>query len=184
MKSYKKLKLKLNKQAIDEVVNLPYYVYEDRDLKESVLACAIKSIDGQPDNLFKNIPDLCKDYKLTSIAGQIPTITKYITSFKCDVGRARIFRQEPGKITQKHIDEENYHNPKEKHLIVWIAINGNPDFKILLGDDEITLNTGEAIVFDPDSAHGAKNLSKTETRFSLNLIIKPNNWLKENCIEY
>jgi len=46
------------------------------------------------------------------------------------------------------------------------------------------LKKGEGIVFDPDSPHGAENSSKTETRFSLNMIIKPNKWLKEQCIEY
>ena len=184
MKPYKKLKFNLDVRALNECKRLPYYEYEDRDLKESVLGCAVKSIDGRPSNLFKKIPDLCNSYRLTSIAAQLPTITKYITSFNCDVGRVRIFKQEPGKTTKKHIDEENYYDPPEKHLRIWIAINDSPDFKIFLGDDTIMLKKGEGIVFDPDSPHGAENSSKTETRFSLNMIIKPNKWLKEQCIEY
>ena len=184
MKPYKKLKFNLDVRALNECKRLPYYEYEDRDLKESVLGCAVKSIDGRPSNLFKKVPDLCSSYRLTSIAAQLPTITKYITSFNCDVGRVRIFKQEPGKTTKKHIDEENYYDPPEKHLRIWIAINDSPDFKIFLGDDTIMLKKGEGIVFDPDSPHCAENSSKTETRFSLNMIIKPNKWLKEQCIEY
>jgi len=184
MKPYKKLKFKLGEASLKECNRLLYYEYEDRDLKDSVHGCAIKSIDGSPSNLFKKVPDLCSDYRLTSVAAQVPTITRYITSFNCDVGRARVFRQEPGKTTKKHIDEENYYDPPEKHLRVWIAINASSDFKIFLGDDTLMLKQGEGIVFDPDSPHGAENSSKTETRFSLNMIIKPNKWLKEQCIEY
>ena len=92
MKPYKKLKFNLDVRALNECKRLPYYEYEDRDLKESVLGCAVKSIDGRPSNLFKKVPDLCSSYRLTSIAAQLPTITKYITSFNCGVGRVRILK--------------------------------------------------------------------------------------------
>ena len=34
-------------------------------------------------------------------------------------------------------------------------------------------------MFDPDTPHGAHNKSISDERYSLNLIIKPNEWLKE-----
>ena len=74
MKPYKKLKFKLGEASLKECERLLYYEYEDRDLKDSVHGCAIKSIDGSPSNLFKKVPDLCSDYRLTSVAAQVPTI--------------------------------------------------------------------------------------------------------------
>ena len=65
---------------------------------------------------------------------------------------------------------------------MWIAINHNPNFKVFLGDDEIVLEKGEGVVFDPDTPHGAHNKSISNERYSLNLIVKPDEWLKNNVI--
>ena len=182
MKTYKKLKFKIEEELLEECLSLPYYRYEDRDLVDAITGCAIKSINGKANNLFKTIPDLCENYKFTEICGTIPKIVKAITKFNCDIGRVRILKQKPGVITPIHIDEENWNNPPEKHLRVWIAVNYNPNFEITLGEDKLILEKGEGVVFDPDTPHGAHNKSISDERYSLNLIIKPNEWLKENVI--
>ena len=74
MKTYKKLKFKIEEDLLEECIRLPYYRYEDRDLVDAITGCAIKSIDGKANNLFKSVPDLCENYKFTEICGSIPKI--------------------------------------------------------------------------------------------------------------
>ena len=74
-----------------------------------------------------------ENYKFTEICGTIPKIVKAVNKFNCDIGRVRILKQKPGVVTPIHIDEENWNNPPEKHLRVWIAVNYNPNFEITLG---------------------------------------------------
>lgn len=184
MSTYKYLKFNLETDLLDECSNLVYYNYDDRDLKNAITACAIKSSDGKPNNMFKVIPDVCDKYMFTSITGSIPNIMREIGKFKCDTARIRILKQEPKNVTPIHIDEENWHNPPEKHLRIWIAINHNPNFICVFGKDEICLEKGQGVVFDPDTPHGARNMDNLEARYSLNMIVKPNKWLRENTIEY
>ena len=182
MKTYKRLKFKIEDDMLEECSRLPFYKYDDRDLLNAITGCAIRSIDGKPNNLFKTVPDLCSKYQYTSVCASVPNIMKAVNSFECEVGRVRILKQEPGVLTPKHIDGENWNSPPEKHLRVWIAINHNPNFKVFLGDDEIVLEKGEGVVFDPDTPHGAHNKSISNERYSLNLIVKPDEWLKNNVI--
>ena len=182
--TYRYLKFKLNKNLLNECKSLNYYNYADRDLKDAITACAIKSPDGRPSNMFKVEPDTCNQYKFTSIVPKIPNIIGEIDRFRCSTARIRILKQQPKDITPVHIDEENWHNPIEKHLRIWIAINHNPNFICIFGKDEICLEVGQGVVFNPDTPHGAKNLDKSEARYSLNMIVKPNKWLEENTIEH
>jgi len=182
--TYRYLKFRLSKDLLNECKTLAYYNYADRDLKEAITACAIKSPDGMPNNMYKIIPDTCDQYRFTSIAGSIPNIIKEISRFECPTARIRILKQEPQDKTPIHIDEENWGNPVEKHLRIWIAINHNPNFICIFGKDEICLEAGQGVVFNPDTPHGAKNLDEFEARYSLNIIVKPNKWLKENTIEH
>ena len=184
MTTYRYLKFKLSSDLFSECKNLVYYNYDDRDLKDAITACAIKSPNGMPNNMFKVEPDTCDKYRLTTIAGSIPNTISEINKFQCETARIRILKQQPKDITPVHIDEENWHNPAEKHLRIWIAINYNPNFICLFGNDEICLEKGQGVVFDPDTPHGAKNLDSSEARYSLNMIVKPNKWLKENTIEH
>ena len=182
--TYKYLKFKLDTNLLDECKKLVYYNYEDRDLKDAITACAIKSPNGMPNNMFKVRPDTCDQYRFTSVAGSIPNIMREINKFQCPTARIRILKQQPKDVTPVHIDEENWHDPAEKHLRIWIAINYNPNFICIFGTDEICLEAGQGVVFDPDTPHGAKNLDKSEARYSLNMIVKPNTWLKENTSEH
>ena len=182
--TYKYLKFKINSDLLSECKKLVYYNYNDRDLKDAITACAIKSPDGLPNNMYKVYPDTCASYRFTSICGSIPNIVSEINKFQCSTARIRILKQQPQNVTPVHIDEENGYDPAEKHLRIWIAINHNPNFICIFGRDEICLEAGEGVVFDPDTPHGAKNLDRSEARYSLNMIVKPNIWLKENTIEH
>ena len=182
--TYKYLNFRLRTNLLNECKKLVYYNYADRDLKDAITACAIKSPDGMPNNMFKVDPDICDRYIFTSIVSTIPNVMEEINKFRCSTARIRILKQEPQDITPVHIDEENWHNPVEKHLRIWIALNHNPNFICIFGKDEICLEAGQGVVFNPDTPHGAKNLDKSEARYSLNMIVKPNKWLKENVIEH
>ena len=182
--TYKYLNFRLRTNLLNECKKLVYYNYADRDLKDAITACAIKSPDGMPNNMFKVDPDICDRYIFTSIVSTIPNVMEEINKFRCSTARIRILKQEPQDITPVHIDEENWHNPVEKHLRIWIAINHNPNFICIFGKDEICLEAGQGVVFNPDTPHGAKNLDKSEARYSLNMIVKPNKRLKENVIEH
>ena len=182
--TYKYLNFRLRTNLLNECKKLVYYNYADRDLKDAITACAIKSPDGMPNNMFKVDPDICDRYIFTSFVSTIPNVMEEINKFRCSTARIRILKQEPQDITPVHIDEENWHNPVEKHLRIWIAINHNPNFICIFGKDEICLEAGQGVVFNPDTPHGAKNLDKSEARYSLNMIVKPNKWLKENVIEH
>ena len=182
--TYKYLKFRINSDLLSECKKLVYYNYNDRDLKDAITACAIKSPDGLPNNMYKVYPDTCASYRFTSICGSIPNIVNEINKFQCSTARIRILKQQPQNVTPVHIDEENWHDPAEKHLRIWIAINHNPNFICIFGRDEICLEAGEGVVFDPDTPHGAKNLDRSEARYSLNMIVKPNTWLKENTSEH
>ena len=182
--TYKYLNFRLRTNLLNECKKLVYYNYADRDLKDAITACAIKSPDGMPNNMFKVDPDICDRYIFTSIVSTIPNVMEEINKFQCSTARIRILKQEPQDITPVHIDEENWHNPVEKHLRIWIALNHNPNFICIFGKDEICLEAGQGVVFNPDTPHGAKNLDKSEARYSLNMIVKPNKWLKENVIEH
>ena len=70
--TYRYLKFKINTNLLDECKSLVYYNYADRDLKDAITACAIKSPDGMPNNMFKVYPDTCDSYRFTNICGIIP----------------------------------------------------------------------------------------------------------------
>ena len=52
MKTYKRLKFKIEDDMLEECSRLPFYKYDDRDLLNAITGCAIRSIDGKPNNLF------------------------------------------------------------------------------------------------------------------------------------
>ena len=91
--TYRYLKFKLNKNLLNECKSLNYYNYADRDLKDAITACAIKSPDGRPSNMFKVEPDTCNQYKFTSIVPKIPNIIppQRIISGKFSNGGVRPF---------------------------------------------------------------------------------------------
>ena len=184
MSTYRYLKFNLQSDLLAECENLVYYNYDDRDLKNAITACAVKSPDGKSNNMFKVSPDICSNYMFTNIVGSTPKLMNELSKFKCDTARIRILKQKPKCATPIHIDEENWHNPPEKHLRIWIAINHSPNFICVFGKDEICLEKGQGVVFDPDTPHGARNMDNLEARYSLNIIVKPNKWLRENTIEY
>ena len=121
--TYKYLKFKINSDLLSECKKLVYYNYNDRDLKDAITACAIKSPAGLPNNMYKVYPDTCASYRFTSICGSIPNIVSEINKFQCSTARIRILKQQPQNVTPVHIDEENWYDPAEKHLRIWIAIN-------------------------------------------------------------
>ena len=60
--TYKYLNFRLRTNLLNECKKLVYYNYADRDLKDAITACAIKSPDGMPNNMFKVDPDICDRY--------------------------------------------------------------------------------------------------------------------------
>jgi len=74
-------------------------------LKNAITACAIKSPDGMPNNMFKVYPDTCESYRFTSICGIIPKTIYAINNFQCTTARIRILKQQPKDVTLVNIDE-------------------------------------------------------------------------------
>ena len=65
-----------------------------------------------------------------------------------------------------------------------MALNSNKNFKYYFRDkntsitNTICLEKGQSVIFNPDTVyHGAENNSN-EVRYSLNIIAKPNEWLR------
>ena len=81
--TYRYLKFKLDVNLLNECKKLVYYNYDDRDLKDAITACAIKSPDGMPNNMFKVHPDTCDSYRFTNICGTIPKTVSAINYFRC-----------------------------------------------------------------------------------------------------
>ena len=81
--TYRYLKFKIDTNLLDECKSLVYYNYADRDLKDAITACAIKSPDGMPNNMFKVYPDTCESYRFTSICGILPKTIEAINNFQC-----------------------------------------------------------------------------------------------------
>ena len=80
--THRYLKFKIDPNLLDECKKLVYYNYDDRDLKDAITACAIKSPDGMPNNMFKVNPDMCDRYKFTSVVKSIPNVMKEIYKFQ------------------------------------------------------------------------------------------------------
>ena len=97
MTTYRYLTFKLSSDLFRECINLVYYNYDDRDLKDAITACAIKSPNGMPNNMFKVEPDTCDKYRLTTIAGSVPNTIKEINKFQCETARIRILKQQPSR---------------------------------------------------------------------------------------
>ena len=63
-----------------------------------------------------------------------------------------------------------------------MALNSNDNFKYFFKDkgilSSVNLKKGQSVIFNPDIVyHGAANNSN-ENRYSLNIIAKPNEWLR------
>lgn len=182
-KSYKRINYFFDDSWEEEINKLTFYKYNDKDLVNSIKACALTSFDGKDSTLYKTVPDICCRYKKTNVSALVPKINKIIDWFQCEKARIRIFKQLPQHKTSLHTDEEN-ESCLEKHLRVWIPLNFSPNFYYLFGNTKLQLEKGHPIIFDPDYLHGAVNLDKKISRYTLNMVIKPNNWLKEILYEH
>jgi hypothetical protein len=154
---------------------LPYFPCQDYDLKDAITACSIKSSSGKIEDLYKsNILDIPENYKYTKLI-QIPFINKLVSFFEFETTRIRIFKQDPKDITPMHIDKDD-----NNIVRLWVALNEDPLFKFYFGKEkeEIILEKGSILVFNPNYLHGAANLSDNKTRYTLNICGIPNNWLK------
>ena len=163
---------------------LPFFTCDDYDLKNAITGVALKSESGNINDLLRSKdPENPEDYSLTALY-EHPTIKKLVDSFKLETTRIRIFKQEPNKFTSLHVDYNNTNAKKEEFLIrIWTALNEDESFEYYFQENGIStkllLKKGQSVIFNPDKVyHGAYNKSTYKTRYSLNIIAKPNNWLK------
>ncbi len=172
-------KSKLNGDWSDILEKLPYFSCEDYDLKNAITACSIKSATGKIDDLYKsNKEDLPENYKYTKIF-EIPKIKNLVNFFEFETTRIRIFKQNPGHVTPMHLDLDD-----SNIVRLWVALNENYNFKFFFGNnkEEIVLNKGNILIFNPNYLHGAANLG-VEPRYTLNICGIPNSWLKNLMTE-
>ena len=160
----------------DSVIEkLPYFSCNDYDLKDAITACSIKSASGKVEDLYKSEKgDEPKNYHYTLLS-DIPLLRSFIEIFKFDTTRIRIFKQEPKHSTPMHIDKDD-----SNIIRMWMALNEDEGFKFFFGKDkeEVQLQTGEILFFNPNYLHGAINLSN-KPRYTLNICGIPNKWIKD-----
>jgi hypothetical protein len=154
---------------------IPYFKCNDYDLKDAITATAIKSADGEINNLYKSTKtDSPENYQYTKLYS-IKEVKELVDYFKMETTRIRIFKQSPKNSTPLHIDKD------DKDIIrLWAALNEDDNFKFYFGKEkeEVILKKGQILVFNPNYPHGAANLGNTD-RYTLNIVGKPNKWLKE-----
>ena len=164
---------------------LSYFKCDDYDLKNAITGVALKSESGIVNDLLRSKPvEKPEDYSFTKLY-EHKTLKSLVDIFELETTRIRIFKQEPEHKTSLHIDYNNTNSNKEDYLIrIWMALNSNKDFKYFFkGKKSNIINTvylekGQSVIFNPDTVyHGATNNSN-ENRYSLNIIAKPNDWLR------
>jgi len=175
---------------INKLEKCVFFNCDDYDLQNSVTGIAIKSESGKiHDLLVTKKPELPENYSLT-ILYEHPKIKKLIDFFELETTRIRIFKQQSGISTKLHLDYNNVlaTNKNEFLIRIWMALNYDKNFTYIFREGEasiknIKLKTGESVIFNPDTVqHGAINSSFNKVRYSLNIIGRPNPWLK-NFIE-
>lgn len=171
---------------INKLDKCVFFKCDDYDLRDAVTGIAIKSESGNiNDLLVTKRPEIPEDYSLT-ILYEHPEIKKLINFFKLETTRIRIFKQEPRAKTKLHLDYNNVLAASDNDFLIriWTALNDDKNFIYTFREGEaltknIKLKTGESIIFNPDTVqHGAINNSSDKARYSLNIIGKPNPWLK------
>lgn len=164
---------------------LSYFKCDDYDLKNAITGVALKSESGIVNDLLRSKPvEKPEDYSFTKLY-EHKTLKGLVDIFELETTRIRIFKQEPKHKTSLHIDYNNTNSNKEDYLIrIWMALNSNKDFKYFFKDKKsniintVHLEKGQSVIFNPDTVyHGAANNSN-ENRYSLNIIAKPNDWLR------
>lgn len=164
---------------------LSYFKCDDYDLKNAITGVALKSESGIVNDLLRSKPvEKPEDYSFTKLY-EHKTLKSLVDIFELETTRIRIFKQEPEHKTSLHIDYNNTNSNKEDYLIrIWVALNSNKDFKYFFKDKKsniintVYLEKGQSVIFNPDTVyHGATNNSN-ENRYSLNIIAKPNDWLR------
>jgi hypothetical protein len=156
------------------IEKLPYFSCTDYDLKDAITACSIKSATGAVDDVYKSDnEDLPKNYIHTRLI-EIPILKNLVDFFEFETTRIRVFKQDPKHITPMHIDKDN-----NNIVRLWVALNEDPGFKFFFGKDkeEVVLEKGNILIFNPNYLHGATNYAKIP-RYSLNICGIPNTWLK------
>ena len=164
---------------------LSFFKCDDYDLKNAITGVALKSESGIVNDLLRSKPvEKPEDYSFTKLY-EHKTLKSLVDIFELETTRIRIFKQEPEHKTSLHIDYNNTNSNKEDYLIrIWMALNSNKDFKYFFKDKKsniintVYLEKGQSVIFNPDTVyHGATNNSN-ENRYSLNIIAKPNDWLR------
>ncbi len=164
---------------------LSFFKCDDYDLKNAITGVALKSESGTVNDLLRSKPvEKPEDYSFTKLY-EHETIKSLVDVFELETTRIRIFKQKPNHETSLHIDYNNTNSSKEEYLIrIWMALNSNKNFKYYFKDkntniiNTVHLETGQSVIFNPDTVyHGAANNSN-ENRYSLNIIAKPNEWLR------
>jgi len=167
------------------VNSLVYRNHTDYDLKGVVDAISVKSATGSVYDFYRDsLLENPINFKYTKLYHQFK-VKKLIDFFELEKTRIRIHRQLPTYQTKLHVDEQNTEvkTKEDIRLRIFTALTSSKDFiyEFKSGKDYCihSLKQGESLVFDPDEVeHGTKNLSKTEIRYSLVQIVKPNDWLK------
>ena len=162
---------------------LSFFECDDYDLKNAITGIALKSESGKVNDLLRSKPiEKPEDYSFTKLY-ENKTIKNLIDVFELETTRIRIFKQEPNHETSLHVDYNNTNSSKEDYLVrIWMALNSNDNFKYFFKDkgilSTVNLKKGQSVIFNPDTVyHGAANNSN-ENRYSLNIIAKPNEWLR------
>lgn len=74
---------------------IPYFKCNDYDLKDAITATAIKSADGEINNLYKSTKtDSPENYQYTKLYS-IKEVKELVDYFKMETTRIRIFKQSP-----------------------------------------------------------------------------------------
>ena len=171
---------------INKLNKCTFFECNDYDLKNAITGIAIKSESGNINDLLRSKqPEKPEDYSLT-ILHEHPSIKKLINFFELETTRIRIFKQKPFQKTPMHIDYNNTFAKENDFLLrIWTALTEDSKFIYLFKEGEaltqsICLKKSESVIFNPDKVyHGAINLSTDKIRYSLNIIGKPNKWVKE-----
>jgi hypothetical protein len=159
-----------NIQLNDILPKLPFVNYADRDLKDSITACSIKSLTGRIQDLHKSFDDNPEDYIYTKLYG-IPEIKRIVDFFEFETTRIRIFKQLSGKTTPYHIDEDN-----DNIIRIIVPLTYTKGMAFIFDTYYVEADIGEIIFFNPNSRHGSMNRSK-DIRYSLHICGISNDWL-------
>jgi len=167
--------------------DLKFKAHDDYDLAGAVDAVSVKSSDGGIHSFYRNKPiEEPQDFKYTKYYSLCKPLIDF---FEFETTRVRIHKQDPGKTTPIHTDDNNINavTKSDYRLRAITALTENEKFvyRFNLNDtiEEVCLKKGQTVIFDPDViGHGMANLTDDKVRYSLVQVFKAyplTPWLKD-----